>query len=72
MTTYIDIEKDAGKTRKEFPMLRKGQSLMNSLHKLCPDVYRKISGTKADCFYDDKNIEGPEGFVSRVYEFLSY
>lgn len=36
--------------------LRKGQNLMNALYELNPDLYKQITGTEADCFYQDKNI----------------
>lgn len=33
--------------------LRHGQSVMNILYKVRPDLYKKISQTDLDCFYDD-------------------
>ena len=36
--------------------LRNGQALMNALHALAPQLYTEVSGTKADCFYQDELI----------------
>ena len=36
--------------------LRRGQALMNALYTLSPVTYNAISGTEADCFYDDNKI----------------
>lgn len=33
--------------------LRKGQALMNALHHVDPTLYKEITNTDADCFYDD-------------------
>lgn len=33
--------------------LRHGQSVMNILYKVRPDLYKKITQTDLDCFYDD-------------------
>lgn len=46
----------------EFEM-RYGQSLMNMLHKVWPDLYNRISGTDFDCYYDD-------GIVKYTLEYL--
>ena len=47
-------------TRKLFPYmdkgLRAGQSYMNALRDVNPDVYYEISGTSNDPFYDDNKI----------------
>ena len=32
---------------------RYGQGAMNALHSYSPEIYSKISGTQADCFYMD-------------------
>ena len=36
--------------------LRLGQSYMNALHDLRPDLYKEITETENDCFYDDDKI----------------
>ena len=36
--------------------LRRGQSLMNALFELWPEKYKEITGTIADCFYNDEKI----------------
>ena len=35
---------------------RKGQALMNALRRVAPILYDMVSGTDADCFYDDNRI----------------
>jgi hypothetical protein len=42
--------------RNKFPELREGQSLMNSLFDVNPILYKEITGSEFDCFYDDKKI----------------
>lgn len=42
--------------QKKHPELREGQSYMNALAEINPELYKKITGTEADCFYDDKKI----------------
>lgn len=44
---------------------RRGQALMNSLHGINPDLYKQISYTEADCFYDDKKIPN---FLAKLSE----
>lgn len=36
--------------------LRPGQSYMNALNDINPDLYVEITGTDADCFYDDNKL----------------
>ena len=36
--------------------IRRGQFLMNELHRYNPSFYDAITGTKADCFYEDSKI----------------
>ena len=36
--------------------LRHGQAYMNALHYINKDLYNQITGTEADCFYDDNKI----------------
>ncbi len=36
--------------------LRYGQVLMNVLHSIWPDQYKKLSGGDYDCFYDDRTV----------------
>jgi hypothetical protein len=38
------------------PHLRMGQTLMNYLYEVWPAQYKRITGTKSDCFYNDKLI----------------
>lgn len=43
--------------------LRHGQSIMNILCRIRPDLYKKITQTDLDCFYDD-------GIVRFTLEYL--
>ena len=43
--------------------LRKGQAWMNALAEVAPDLYGLVSGTEADCFYDDGKIPAFERAV---------
>ena len=52
----------AAEMRLKYPQLRKGQSLMNSLCELFPEVYESVVGTNNDPFYED-------GLLKR---FISY
>lgn len=36
--------------------LRRGQSLMNALWEVAPEVYAEINQTDADCFYVDSLV----------------
>lgn len=55
---YIRVFKSAEETRRKTgKALRLGQSLMNALHGLNPGLYNKLTGTEADCFYDDRSTE---------------
>jgi hypothetical protein len=69
--TYINVEKLAAKMKKDYPGLRRGQALMNALYEFDPELYKKLSDTPADCFYLDSKIEGPEGFIAKVYEAIN-
>lgn len=42
-----------------------GQALMNALADIDPALYRKITGTDADCFYLDSHIPAFWEAVSR-------
>lgn len=54
---YIRVFKSAEDARRKTgSALRRGQSLMNALYDLNPGLYNEITGTEADCFYDDKNV----------------
>ncbi len=35
---------------------RKGQSMMNALRVVAPELYTDISGTSKDCFYRDDQV----------------
>ena len=43
---------------------RRGQAWMNALWQTDPDLYDEVSGTDADCFYDDHRIDI---FKARVF-----
>lgn len=46
---------DAGTMRKSYPMLRKGQSIFNTVD---PEISRHVQFVKGiDCFYDDSKID---------------
>jgi hypothetical protein len=48
----------AGKTRKEKPTLRYGQSLFNALYDLAPELADSIRGNSSiDPFYSDEHVE---------------
>jgi hypothetical protein len=36
--------------------LRQGQAIMNVLGDTYPEIYREITGTELDCFYDDEKL----------------
>lgn len=37
--------------------LRYGQILMNALSEFDPDMYKRITGTEYDCFYDNGKVD---------------
>jgi len=39
------------------PSQRLGQWYMNVLHEMRPDLYKRVTATDADPFYDDKRIQ---------------
>lgn len=43
---------------------RRGQAWMNALAEVDYDLYQQISGTDADCFYNDNKIEA---FKAKVF-----
>lgn len=55
---YIQVAKVAQDARNKpnGHVLRVGQSLMNALYDINPDLYKTITGTEADCFYSDKRV----------------
>lgn len=55
---YIQVAKTAQDARNKpnGHVLRVGQSLMNALYDINPDLYKTITGTEADCFYSDKRV----------------
>lgn len=55
---YIQVAKVAQDARNKpnGHVLRAGQSLMNALYDINPDLYKAITGTEADCFYSDKRV----------------
>lgn len=42
--------------RRKYPEWRKGQTFMNALHAVAPELYDDISGTSKDCFYRDDQV----------------
>ena len=42
--------------KSQNPELREGQAFMNALSEVNPELYKQITGTEADCFYDDEKI----------------
>lgn len=48
--------------------LRRGQSWMIALNDVSPGTYERISGTDADCFYDDRKIDAFKREVFRTEE----
>ena len=69
--TVSQIEKlieQSSEFHKQVPMLRKGQVLMNTFHKLHPDIYAEYVGTEWDCFYDDQKIGEFLLKVSEAYD----
>jgi hypothetical protein len=51
----------------EIKHLRKGQALMVSLRMSNEDLYFAITGTDADCFYDDSKIENFQNAIETFY-----
>ena len=49
--------------QKENPSLRKGQALMNILAEMDMPLYESVTGTEADCFYNDK-------LIPKFFEYL--
>ena len=52
-----------GKVEKQYHFqqpdnyLRYGQILMNTLSEFDPDMYKRITGTEYDCFYDNAKVD---------------
>lgn len=55
------IEEFLKKVDKKFlenkPILRYGQTLMIVLHEYDKSLYKKITGSDLDCFYDDATVK---------------
>ena len=47
--------------------LRHGQSIMNVLYKVRPDLYKKITQTDLDCFYDDGIIQFTLDYLEKTW-----
>lgn len=60
------VENKSKKLLKEYPQLRKGQSLMNALSIINLELYIEITSTEKDCFYDDKKIDNFKKFLSKI------
>ena len=52
----VEVDTIAKFMRKSHPELREGQSLMVALFEVNCILFREITDTDADCFYDDKKI----------------
>lgn len=52
----VQVDTLAKFMKKANPELREGQCLMNALFEVNRILYIQITGTEADCFYDDKKI----------------
>lgn len=57
----VDYIHASEKFRKSNPTMREGQAYMNVLFEMYPEIYKRITGTEYDCFYDD----------SRIFHFFS-
>ena len=47
--------------------LRHGQSIMNVLYNVRPDLYKNITQTDLDCFYDDSTIQFTLNHLEKVW-----
>lgn len=47
--------------------LRHGQSIMNVLYLVRPDLYKKITGTDLDCFYDDATVRFTLDHLEKIW-----
>jgi len=48
--------------------LRYGQSLMNILYQVHPDLYKKITQTDLDCFYDDGTVRYTLEYLEKKWD----
>ena len=55
-SNFYLIQSEAGKERKKYPQLRKGQAIFTVAHNLFPDYVTEVM-KEVDCFYVDSNIE---------------
>lgn len=51
--------------KMQHPNIRHGQALITSLHEADPELYVKITGTVADCFYLDSKIPAFWAFIEK-------
>ncbi len=49
------------------PELRAGQSLMNAIYDVDLELYNKITGTDADCFYVDSKMSKTWDVIEEHY-----
>lgn len=47
--------------------LRHGQSLMNALWEVSPELYAVVKNSPADCFYQDEKIDAFWKLISEVW-----
>lgn len=67
--TEQDIQKIINESEKLFlesNSLRKGQCYIITLNKHFPEICKEITGTKADCFYQDENINNLFTILSKI------
>jgi hypothetical protein len=48
--------------------LRHGQAIMNVLHLVRSDLYKKITQTDLDCFYDDGTVKDTLDYLERIWD----
>lgn len=55
--TFIKVsQKHYEEVVKDVPSYRLGQAYMNTLYELHPSIYKEVTGTPVDPFYNDKNL----------------
>ena len=55
-TMWEEILNETQVFKRQNYQLRFGQSLMNVLYKLYPDIYNQLAATDVDPFYDDRKL----------------
>jgi len=62
---YGEFANHVNVLKTNHPELRAGQAMMIALNEFDSGLYERITGTEADCFYDDKKI--PK-FISVIFD----